>query len=185
MIGETAMKLRVEEITAEAREIAFFEPEEGINRILDAGPVRDYRLEGPISVTVSYYRAGTEVFVQGDLAARASAVCARCAEEFTVPSVRKFRYVLAPKVLDDSDDGGNLRDEDVEYSQYGGEEIDLSPPIREQLLLALPTRPLCREDCRGLCPRCGTNLNLGACGCARVEPDPRLGILRSLKLRRA
>jgi uncharacterized protein len=179
------MKIRVEEITAEAREIAFFEPEEEINRALNMGPVRDYRVQGPISVTVSYYRAGTEVFLQGDLSAITRATCARCAEEFIAPSVRSFRYVLAPKVLGDSAEKADLRAEDVEYSQYDGDEIDLSPPIREQILLALPTRPLCREDCRGLCPRCGTNLNLGACGCVRIEPDSRLAVLRTLKVRRA
>jgi uncharacterized protein len=179
------MKLRVEEITAEAREIAFLEPEEEINRILGTGAFRDYRVSGPISVTVSYYRAGTEVFLEGDLSARIAGVCGRCAEEFMGQSARKFRYVLAPKVVGDFADGADLRAEDVEYSQYLGDEIDLSPPIREQLILALPSRALCRDDCRGLCPICGVNRNLGSCACARIEPDPRLAVLRSLKVRRA
>jgi len=178
------MKLRVDEISAEAREIAFFEREDEINRVLGAGPIRDYTVQGPISVTVSYYRAGTEVFLEGELSARTAAVCARCAEEFVASSTRSFRYVLAPKALDDST-GGGQRDEDVEYSYYLGDEIDLSPPIREQLLLALPTKPLCAEDCRGLCPRCGANLNLVACGCATVEPRLGLALLHSLKIRRA
>ncbi len=179
------MKLRVEEITAEAREIAFLEPEDEINRVLDRGPVRDYSVQGPISVTASYYRAGTEVFLEGDLSARTVAVCARCAEEFIAPSTRAFRYVLAPKAVGDIADGRDLQAEDVEYSLYEGEHIDLSPPIREQLLLALTARPLCRDDCRGLCPQCGTNLNRGACGCVRIEPDPRFAVLRALKIGRA
>ncbi len=178
------MKLRVDEISAEAREIAFFEQEDEINRVLGAGPIRDYTVQGPISVTMSHYRAGTEVFLEGDLSARTTAVCARCAEEFVASSTRSFRYVLAPKVLDDSADG-EQQAEDVEYSHYGGEEIDLSAPVREQLLLALPTRPLCGEDCRGLCPRCGANLNLVACGCAIVEPNLGLAVLNSFKVRRA
>jgi len=168
--------------------MAFFEQEDEINRVLGAGPIRDYTVQGPISVTLSHYRAGTEVFLEGELSARTAAVCARCAEEFVASSTRSFRYVLAPKALDDSA-GGDQRDEDVEYSHYLGDEIDLSPPIREQLLLALPTKPLCAENCRGLCPRCGANLNLGACGCGIVEPnaEPRSGlaVLHSLKIRRA
>ncbi len=59
--------------------------------------------------------------------------------------------------------------------------MDLSPLIREQVLLALPTRPLCQEDCRGLCPHCGINLNRSACGCRVETVDPRLEALRSLK----
>jgi len=179
------MKLRVNEITGEAREIAFHEPEEEINRVLASGPIRDYAVKGPIAVTMSYYRAGLEVFLQGHLCATTTAVCARCAEQFVTCNERSFRYVFAPKVLNDFDGAGDLGAEDVEYSQYDGEEIDLSPPVREQLLLALPTRPLCAEDCRGLCPRCGANLNLGACGCAAARSDPRLAVLRSLKVRQA
>ena len=179
------MKLRVDEITAEAREIAFPEPEEEINRVLAAGPIRDYAVTGPIAVMISYYRAGTEVFLQGRLSASTTAICARCAEQFVDSNERSFRYVLAPRVLDDFAGAGDLRDEDVEYSQYDGEVIDLSSPVREQLLLALPTRPLCAEDCRGLCPRCGVNLNLGACGCRAAESDPRLAVLLALKVRQA
>ena len=59
------------------------------------------------------------------------------------------------------DDGG-----DDHLIWYEGEEIDLSPLLRERLLLALPTLPLCRDDCRGLCARCGADLNAGPCGCA-------------------
>ncbi len=67
---------------------------------------------------------------------------------------------------------------------YDGEEVDVSPLIREQLLLALPTRPLCQEGCRGLCPQCGANLNLNSCDCSAAKFDPRLEALRSLKISR-
>lgn len=179
------MKLRVEEITAEAKEIAFLEPENDVNQILDTGPVRDYRVEGPISVTISCYRAGTEVFLEGDLSASTRSMCARCAEEFVATRTRAFRYVMAPQALAGPNGGDGRSDEDIEYSYYQGEEIDLASPIREQLILALPTRALCREDCRGLCPRCGTNLNYGTCGCEKPQADPRLAVLHNLKVSRA
>jgi DUF177 domain-containing protein len=57
----------------------------------------------------------------------------------------------------------------------------LTPLVREQVLLALTDRPLCREDCRGLCPQCGANLNEKVCGCAVEKLDPRLSVLRALK----
>jgi uncharacterized protein len=66
-------------------------------------------------------------------------------------------------------------------SYYEGEEIDLTPLVHEQIILALPTRPLCGEACRGLCPRCGANLNAAPCGCPTAPPaDPRLAVLHSL-----
>lgn len=59
--------------------------------------------------------------------------------------------------------------------------LDLGPVVREQLLLAVPDFPLCREDCAGLCPRCGTNLNERSCDCVLEEPDPRWDVLRRLR----
>ena len=177
------MKIRLEDITGEAKDLAYAEPEQEINRILGNGPIREYHLEGPVEVSVSFYRAGMELFFNGSLKARTGAVCARCAEEFDATSDRPFRFVLSPKAVGYGDDP--LRAEDLEFSLYEGDQVDLSPLIREQVLLALPTRPLCQEDCRGLCPHCGANLNHTQCGC-RVETfDPRLEALRSLKLPRS
>jgi DUF177 domain-containing protein len=181
--GVEAVKLRVDDITAEAKELAFSEPEGEINRALGLGPIREYHLEGPVNVVLSYYRAGTELFFRGELTAATMACCARCAEEFMAPSGRSFRYVLAPRSIGD-EGNGDLRSEDLEFSLYEGEEVNLTPLIREQMLLALPTRPLCREDCRGLCPRCGANLNERACGCVIESADARLSVLRSIKVRR-
>jgi DUF177 domain-containing protein len=176
------VKIRIDDITAEAKEIAFAESESETNRVLAQGPIREYRLEGPISVTVSFYRAGTELFFSGDLRTQTLAVCARCTEEFEAENDRPFRFVLSPKAVGYDVDSA-LQGDDLEFSLYEGEDIDLSPLIREQILLALPTRPLCREDCRGLCPQCGANLNLGPCGCRAETGDPRLEAIRSLKLK--
>jgi len=178
------VKLRIEDITAEAKELSFTEPETEINRILEKGPTTEFHVIQPIDVEVSYYRAGTELFFEGELHAATTATCARCAEEFEAARDRDFRFVLAPKSAG-LDGGKDLRDEDLEFSTYDGDQIDLSPLVREQLLLSLPTRPLCREDCRGLCPKCGINLNNGQCSCSEEAVDPRLAPLRNLKVGRS
>ncbi len=178
------MKLRIDDITAEAKGLSFAESEAEINRILEKGPLTEFRIEEPIGVTVSYYRAGTELFFEGGLHASTTAVCARCAEEFAAPSDRDFRFILAPKSVG-FDEDKNLRDEDLEFSLYDGDQIDLSPLIREQFLLSLPTRPLCREDCRGLCPKCGINLNHAQCSCSEERGHPGLAALRNLKVGRS
>ena len=178
------MKLRVDDITAEAREISFAEPEAEINRTLGRGPVNEYRLDRPIQVGLSFYKAGTELFLTGEVEAKATACCARCAEEFKAERRRPFRYVLAPKSIG-YDGDAEQRSDDLEFSLYEGDEVDLTPLIREQVLLALTDRPLCQEDCRGLCPQCGANLNESACGCRSERFDPRLAVLRTLKVGRS
>ncbi|HKV55600.1 MAG TPA: DUF177 domain-containing protein [Candidatus Binataceae bacterium] len=177
------MKLRIDDITADAREFRFAEPESEINRALASGLVHEYTVKSPVRVSISCYRAGTDVFVTGSAEATAAAACSRCAEDFEGAKHRAFRYVLAPKVIGEGKDAA-LRVEDLEFSVYEGEEIDLSPLIREQVLLALTERPLCREECRGLCPHCGANLNEQDCGCTAAAFDPRLAVLRNLKVSR-
>jgi uncharacterized protein len=175
------VKLRVDDISGEAKEIAFAEAEGAINRTLEAGPVHEFRIAGPVAVEMSYYRAGTELFFEGELTAVTAASCARCAEEFVTPSTRAFRYILVPRALvSNGDEAGD----DLEFSVYDSDEVDLTPLVQEQVLLALPTRPLCKEDCRGLCPQCGINLNEHQCDCRTSQFDTRLAVLRTLKLSR-
>lgn len=178
------MKLRIEDITGDAKSISFAEPQAEINHLLAEGPVHEFSIPAPVAVDVSYYRAGTELFFEGRLDAHVIATCARCAEQFDASTARPFRFVLAPRSIGYEKDSG-LRDEDLEFSLYEGEEVDLSPLVREQVMLSLPTRALCRDDCRGLCTHCGANLNRGECGCRIETADPRLAPLRSLKLRRS
>jgi uncharacterized protein len=77
-----------------------------------------------------------------------------------------------------------LRGDDLGMSYYASDEIDLAPLIGEQVLLALPTRPLCAENCRGLCGQCGANLNRDTCHCAAAGDDPRMALFRTLKVGR-
>ena len=177
------MKLRIEDITGQARELAFDEPVTEINRLLDQGPIHEYHLSDPVGVKLTYYRSGMDVVFDGVLTARAETTCARCAEEFTTSCARLFRFVLVPRAV--GADRGDLRAEDLEFSFFEGQEINLSPLVGEQVLLALPTRPLCREDCRGLCPQCGANLNREVCGCRSAMLEPRFGVLRTLKVQRS
>jgi uncharacterized protein len=177
------VKLRIEDITAQTREAAFSNPAADINRLLQQGPVHEYTVEDSLSVAVHYSRSGMDLVFEGNLSATLRAVCARCTEGFPVETERQFRFVLVPRAVGDMAES-DLHADDLEFSEYQGDQVDLSPFIREQLLLALPTRPICRDDCRGLCPRCGANLNDEGCACPASTPDPRFAILNSVKVRR-
>lgn len=100
-----------------------------------------------------------------------SSPCARCAE-MTGSSLH-----LSPRKNIAS---GDVSDENDDYIFPEDMKLDISAVIIEELLLEMPSKILCREDCRGLCPRCGKNLNEGSCDCRESEGDPRLAILKTL-----
>ena len=74
-----------------------------------------------------------------------------------------------------------LRIEDLDVSIYEGDKIDLSELVREQIILNLPEKIFCSEDCKGLCAKCGANRNLIDCNCDKKELDPRWAALKNLK----
>jgi uncharacterized metal-binding protein YceD (DUF177 family) len=91
---------------------------------------------------------------------------------------------LSPSPVNPARGAEELNRDDLGLSYYSTEEIDLAPLITEQVILALPTRPLCAEDCRGICGGCGANLNSEACVCPSSAGDPRMAIFRTLKVGR-
>jgi uncharacterized protein len=183
MILDHPMKLRVERITEEPQECDFSEPIEDVNARLDSG-AHDFRFVAPLSTRLTHTRAGDDLIFYGNVRSAAEGTCARCVESFPLQVDVPFHFVLTPAEADERE-APELRAEDLSLSTYSGDEIDLAPLVAEQTMLALPTRALCREDCRGLCPTCGVNRNVEACSCPEREPDPRLAVLRGLKVGRA
>jgi len=173
------MKIKVDQIKAEATPLSYVEAVDGLNARLTVG-APDFRVAEGIAVDLTHYRAGLDLFFTGTLRGAVIGTCARCAEDYTFHLDTPFTFVLAPRATDAEGGDPELAADDLAFSFFEGEEIDLSPLVHEQTILALPTRPLCREDCRGLCPRCGANLNSGPCGCPADTPDPRLSVLRTL-----
>jgi uncharacterized protein len=174
------VKLNVHEIEEAAKTLAYDEPTVALNKVLALGEVGDYTFDAPTTVRVEYYRAGQELFFNGSIAGTVAGRCARCVETYTFALQKEFSLVLVPR--SDLPSDVELNEEDLDLSFYQGDSVDLTPLIQEELMLALPTRPLCRETCKGLCPQCGANLNQQVCGCTPAVGDPRLAVLRSLKV---
>ena len=103
--------------------------------------------------------------------------CARCLEPVSGDfSVELERTVAAQGTLSEK----QLEENVDEYAVIEDGKLDLDETIREELLLSFPMRFVCREDCQGLCPKCGKPRRLGDCGCPTFEPDPRLAVLKQL-----
>lgn len=121
----------------------------------------------------------------GSLDAPVETECVRCLEPFVLKVHERLDLLYMPRSANVGpkrvkDEELELSEKDLAVSFYRDDRIDLAQMIREQVYLALPMKPLCKEDCRGLCPECGTNLNLSSCSCVRDTVDPRLATLKTL-----
>ena len=124
------------------------------------------------------------VHVRGHLDARMELECGRCLERFDMSVAQDLELYYLPHGRDavpEDEDEVELSDRDMVVAYYNNRRLDLGEVVREQLLLAVPLKRLCREQCRGLCPVCGANRNATACACKIEESqDPRLAPLRKL-----
>ncbi|MGH7828304.1 MAG: YceD family protein [Candidatus Binatia bacterium] len=178
------MIIRVDDVTQSPKELRFPEKTEDLNEIYAPGQIRDFHFPAFLDIDLTYYRSGADLFFQGSLHGTFEGHCSRCLRQYTFALGKQFEFVLSPDPSKSDKKIGELTRDELGLSYYSGEEIKLTPLIKEQVLLALPTRPLCEENCRGLCGSCGANLNLEACACSATADNPRMSIFRTLKVGR-
>jgi uncharacterized protein len=139
------------------------------------------RVSKPVRAVGRVRKGIAQVDVEGRVSGEIEAECTRCLQtathKFDVPL--KAAFVTEENYTSEKE--AELRSDDLDVSIYDGEKIDLTDLVREQILLDLPTQILCREDCRGLCQKCGANLNEVNCNCEENETDPRWSALKNLK----
>ena len=140
-----------------------------------------YRIVAPVVVNLEIHKDKEKFRLVGTARTELELGCSRCLEPFRMPVDSPFDIRYLPASEMSTEEERELQDEDVETSYYRDDQIDLNELLREQFYLALPMKPLCTDDCRGLCSVCGTNLNTGACDCAPAWEDPRLAPLKQLK----
>jgi uncharacterized protein len=156
----------------------------------------DYGLEiaqeGPLHVAgradlIEEHRGPRQVVedirVQAEYAGRVRVPCARCLEPVEHALGGKFDLIFRPQGIEDGPDDHSISTSETEIGYYQKSGLVLEDVVREQVLLSLPARTLCRQDCKGLCPRCGQNLNSGACACETAPADPRWSALSDLRSR--
>ena len=146
-----------------------------------AGPVDACQVTGRAKVT----RIGDGLLVQGNVAAEVEAECSRCLDRISMPVEGTLEEQYQPTV--DVMTGAPVNRADYEANDAAfdidaNHMMDLSEPVRQALLVAMPMKPLCRADCKGLCPQCGANWNDGPCDCRTEVVDSRWSGLRELRL---
>jgi uncharacterized protein len=156
------------------------------------GDAAGYRAQSPAHVVAHLDRLQRRVLLRARAGADLTAPCGRCLAPVRVQVPVDFALTLVPEDEAGGEEevggegkgrrhGRSFTGQQADEERYAGKEIDLDPFVREQLLLALPAYPLCREGCKGLCPACGQNRNEAECGCDRHVPDPRWGGLEKFR----
>lgn len=133
------------------------------------------RFATPVALQLDVQQAGTDVVVRGGMQAEAELECRRCLKPVRLELDEELTFVYRSGVA-----SVEAEAEETYPLPARARDVDLSRPVREHVLLAVPQYAICEEACRGLCPRCGTNLNQATCDCSEEEQDPRWAALRRL-----
>lgn len=151
--------------------------EHDIDLVMDiTGDGNTSRLQGEVSLT----RTDRGILVKGVLNTEVELTCSRCLEIFRCPLSLKITEEYFPTVDVVSGTPLSIPDELGCFTIDENHELDLTEAVHQYALLAVPMKPLCRQDCAGLCPICGQNLNLGECQCLPPEADPRWAKLKQI-----
>jgi uncharacterized protein len=158
----------------------------------------DAMLSGPLAVGLDLRAIEGTVCVTGVVEGTAIRQCVRCLKEFEEPiafSVRVAyeREIKTPPPVAKREDARTKKspaaagvepdEPNDDIYHYVGDHLELAPMLREQLILSAPMHPLCQEECLGLCPRCGTDVNAGPCPCPAEPTGGPFQVLRKLKLK--
>jgi len=166
-------------------------PRDFLDGVLRADPPTEFQAGGASHLRGAATKIGRKVLVQTRFRVPLAGQCKRCLKPLQLDeSVELTRtYVPGDKVHARAERKSGESEESLdpgllEEDSYQGKEIDLTPAVREQILLHIPPSPLCKEDCLGLCSRCGKDLNEGDCGCDRAVKDPRWAALKGIQLQK-
>ena len=126
-------------------------------------------------------RAETRVLLRGAIKTNVLLDCTRCLDKIARHLDFPFRAIFLDSRDETTTADTEVGDDALDESVAEGGRVEMAEVVREQILLAVPAQIFCREDCKGLCPKCGTSLNLIDCKCADDEIDPRWAALKNLK----
>lgn len=126
-------------------------------------------LEG-VDYQVVFKKQEQRIQAQGHIQTAISLVCVRCLEQFELKIHSRFDIILFPKEMIEQRSTA-LAEDDLEYIFFENDQIDLEKILIEQVNLFVPFKPVCKADCKGICPSCGASLNRGACACDQAKNE--------------
>jgi uncharacterized protein len=133
---------------------------------LKSEQIENLRLSKPIVGTVRIANLGTRLQTRVELETEIELECVRCLISFPYSMALEFCEYYSETSAPEREGSLELTEQELETFTFCGDRLDLTEAIRQNMLLSVPAYPLCKENCEGLCPECGTNLNIGNCGCS-------------------
>lgn len=176
-----SLKINVFLIPEEGHHFVFSEGDAWFKTCFQEGEAPDFSLE-KIDVDCLITKTSGTVFIKGLFSAFINICCSRCLENTKVKIGSDFAYTLLPAKAEKREEL-ELKPEELEVSYYQGDFIDLTPIICEQIILQIPIKVLCRDECKGLCQQCGVNLNVTSCNCKTGFRDSRLAVLKNFTIK--
>ena len=174
--------LKLDKIPEEGLDLKWEEERASLLTYLEALSKIDFDFETPLQSEVSIKKVGRSVFITGKVQTTLQLQCVRCLKEFSYSLSTTFELPLHPLKEAPSEEETELGSEEMESSFFEGGEIHLSEIACEQIFLEIPYQPLCQDECKGLCPICGKDLNLSSCECVKEEMTSGFSSLKKLKL---
>jgi len=163
------MKVLVSDITDEGLDLEFQETVKVSVPLLS-----------PVKALLRLEKVGSEVLAHGEVTTTMELQCSRCLRSFPKDMDMKIDVVYHPVEELKGEEKHEVKEDELNMGFYQGDELDIQDLIVEQILLSVPMKPLCSESCRGICPRCGVDMNINPCRCEQKETDPRLAVLKKL-----
>jgi uncharacterized protein len=140
----------------------------------------EYRVGSPVTLSFDVVKSDRRFTLTGRVVTTLDLACSRCAEPVVWPVDLVFDLTYLPQQTEAEAGEFEIAEEDLGVAYYTDETIDLGHLMREQFYLVVPMKPLCTDDCLGLCPTCGANRNAAPCACTSSWTDPRLEGLKDL-----
>lgn len=184
-----SLRVSVETLPPEGLALAVELPAEHFPQLREMNRHSAFRFARPVRVGVRLTPHEEVVEAAGRAETDAGMHCSRCLNDYEARLRSEFSLIFSPRPASAAEpplgpDIIDLEEEDLGLHHYDGSEIDLTEAVQEQILLALPMRPLCSEDCRGLCPGCGADRNREPCTCSDAPKGGPFEVLRNLKMER-
>ena len=177
------MKIRVADITEKPKAIEAVDVFTSYPALVKAQESGECAFSSPISIELSISREYDHIRLHGGISTSVRLTCSRCLVEYSADIASKFTIFYTKSTESQPEDEVELGEEDLISASYSGDEIDFTDEVAEQVLLEIPYKSLCSEECKGLCFSCGTDLNNTVCSCGDNAVSMTFSPLKGLKVK--